>query len=151
MTTRTMEILEALRDLLGTIDRPAYRSKVGEVKIGLTAGDLNGGPRPLIAILWTGKTPTMPGVGPRHQYAERITIYVETADVEDAMERLVELVEDVEEVLKTNEMLKTAAAPAGLLLRPMAVTDEQAMLDLDASAGIGSARLEVDAVYRTTH
>ena len=30
MTTRTMEILEALRDLLGTIDRPAYRSKVGE-------------------------------------------------------------------------------------------------------------------------
>ena len=80
------------------------------MKIGLTAGDLNGGPRPLIAILWTGKTPTMPG-RPRHQYAERITIYVETADVEDAMERLVELVEDVEEALKTNEMLKTAAAP----------------------------------------
>jgi len=146
-----MDILEALEAMLKTITRPTYRTNLQKVKIGLTAADLNDSEhRPFAAVIWSGNTPTMEMMR-RHRNALRITIYVETADTETAMKDLVAMVEDVEQLLQSNEMLKTTAAPAGLLLMPIAITNEDAVLDLDASAGIGSARIDLDAVYRTTH
>jgi hypothetical protein len=151
MTNATRDILEALRAALVKIKRPSFRSTVKFVRIGLTAADLNGSERPFLALLYTGETDSMVAIGRRHQTQARVTVYAETADTEDAMVEMLDLIEDVKDTIKANEMLKPAGSSTGLVLTPMRVTNVDAVLDLDASAGIGSARIDLEVVYRTAH
>ena len=110
-----------------TIDRPAYRSKVEEVKIGLHRR------RPERR---TAAADRDPGPGRRRRCRESAAAPVcgadhddvETADVEDAMERPVEPVEDVEEVRNERDKLQDGRGAGRPVAGTLAVTDEQAML-----------------------
>ena len=108
------------------------------MKIGLTAGDLERRTAAADRDPLDRRHANDAGSGRGTQYAA--DLIVGTGGRRGCDGRLVRLV-GTSRVLKNRRMLKTAAAPARPAAAAAGGLDEQAMLDLDASAGIGNARL----------
>lgn len=150
-------ILDAIVAGIRAIDGPPiYRRTIAGdpralVKAGVVAGDLAGPMRPLITVSIASDSETVQVMGKRHQVELELVVYLETADVEDPEGELIERLDDLRLAIRRMELLPTADVPGGLLHSPMWTTGSRRVVDPSGGSGIGSAELEVHAIYRVAH
>lgn len=149
LVTPARDVLRAIVEGLGTIQKPTYRQSIKDASLGLTAGQLNGTTRPLAGVFLSVDRDQRKVVGPRHDTTLSIVLYLESESRDDAHEQMLELVEDVKDMLHANELLKTTAAPGGLLLLP--ITHDEALHEVDIEGNVATANMMLAATYRTSH
>ena len=142
--TLNNQIADALVKTLKAIRPPDYRTSP-YVHRGVSSGILNGPERPIVCVILSGLIDEKKVAGKRHDRALRMTIYVETADIEVADEALDDLIEDIHECIATNETLD------GLAMLPIDIGEDRRVVDPSGQAGIASAEIPIEARYRVSH